>query len=182
MLNQAQEETVLAKARELCQAILDQPPVAQACQQVTAFMEDPQARTLYEGVVTRGQAMQEKQHAGQTLSPLEISEFEAQREQLLAHPVARGFLDARELMHGLHHKINAHVSKTFELGRVPTVEDFQSACCGGHGDECCGGEGKGHGHSHDHGHDHGDECCGGEGHGHGHGHGHGEGDGCGCKH
>jgi cell fate (sporulation/competence/biofilm development) regulator YlbF (YheA/YmcA/DUF963 family) len=168
MLNQAQEETVLAKTRELCQAILDQPPVAEACQRLAVFMEDPQARSLYEGVVTRGQAMQEKQQAGQTLSPLEISEFEAQRDQLLAHPVARGFLDARELMHRLHHNINTHVSKTFELGRVPVAEDFATSCCGGHGDECCGGEG----HSHDHGHEH----------GHGHSHGHSDGDGCGCKH
>jgi len=161
MLNQAQEETVLAKTRELCQAILDQPPVAQACQQVTVFMDDPQARALYEDIMTRGQAMQEKQQGGATLAPLEISEFEGRRDQLLANPVARGFLDARELMHGLHHKINEHVSKMFELGRVPTAEDFESGCCGGGGG--CGE------HSHDD-HDHGHE-----------GHSHGEG-GCGCKH
>ncbi len=141
MLNQAQEETVLAKTRELCQALLDQPPVAQACQQVTAFMADPQARALYEDIITRGQAMQEKQQSGQVSSPRELSEFETDRDQLLANPVARGFLDARELMHELHHKINAHVSKLFELGRVPTAEDFASACCGGRGDDCCGDEG-----------------------------------------
>ena len=145
MLNQAQEETVLAKTRELCQAILDQPPVAEACQRLAVFMEDPQARSLYEGVVTRGQAMQEKQQSGQVPSPLELSEFETDRDQLLANPVARGFLDAQELMHGLHHKINKHVSKLFELGRVPTAEDFESACCGGPGDDCCGDEGRGRG-------------------------------------
>jgi hypothetical protein len=98
------------------------------------------------------------------LSALEVSDFEAKRDELFANPVARGFMDARELMHQLHHKINAHVSKTFELGRVPTAADFEAECCGGHGGGCCGGE--------NHDHDHDDD----------HKHGHGQGGGCGCGH
>ena len=137
-------------------------------QQIDAFMGDEMARSQYETVMHKGRALHEKQHQSLPLSGEEISDFETSRDALLANPVAKGFIDAQEELHGLRDTIQDYVAKTIELGRLPKAEDFeQSGCCGGNGGGGCGCEGEGH--DHDHSHDH------------GHGHEHGEG-GCGCKH
>ena len=137
-------------------------------QQIDAFMGDEMARSQYETVMHKGRALHEKQHQSLPLGGEEISDFETSRDALLANPVAKGFIDAQEELHGLRDTIQDYVAKTIELGRLPKAEDFeQSGCCGGNGGGGCGCEGEGH--DHDHSHDH------------GHGHEHGEG-GCGCKH
>lgn len=91
--------------------------------------------------MAKGQALQQKQQRSEQLSGEEISAFEKERESLLSNPVARGFLEAQEEMHHVHQSINQFVSKTLELGRMPTEADFQSEE-GGCGDGC------GCGHSH----------------------------------
>jgi hypothetical protein len=48
----------------------------------------------------------------------------------MANPVARGFLDAQQQMHKTQETVMKFVSKTFELGRVPTMEDMQEGSCG----------------------------------------------------
>ena len=83
--------------------------------------------------------MQEKQQRSVTLKGEEISAFEKDRDALLQNPVARGFLDAQEELHQVHASINHYVTKTLELGRMPTEADFDSGECG-HGCGC------GHGH------------------------------------
>jgi cell fate (sporulation/competence/biofilm development) regulator YlbF (YheA/YmcA/DUF963 family) len=157
----AQDPTVLQKTQDLCQTILNQPAMRSLRQQIDAFMGDETARSQYETVMRKGQALHEKQHQSLPLSGEEISDFESSRDQLMANPVARGFIDAQEEMHGLRDTIQDYVSKTIELGRLPAAEDFEkSGCCGG---GSCGD------------HDHADD------HGHEHSHSHGGG-GCGCKH
>ena len=138
MLNPDQETAILAKTRELCETILRQPDVAAACRSVEAFMQDEPAQGLYQDLMGRGQALHEKQERGQPLADAEVQEFERRRDALTRNPVAKGFLDARELLHEIHHTVNDHVSKTFELGRVPEAADFESGCCGGHGGHGCG--------------------------------------------
>jgi cell fate (sporulation/competence/biofilm development) regulator YlbF (YheA/YmcA/DUF963 family) len=152
----AQDPAVLKKTQELCQSILDQPTMQSMRQNITAFMGDETARSQYETVMRKGQALHEKQHQSLPLSGEEINDFESSRDTLLANPVAKGFLDAQEEMHHLRDSIQDYVSKTLELGRLPRAEDFEQ---GG----CCGGGGHSHDHDHDHGHSHG-------------------GGGCGCKH
>jgi len=81
--------------------------------------------------MSKGQALQEKQHHGQTLEPTEIAAFEKDRDALLKNPVAAGFLDAQEEMHELQSSVKKIVAKTIELGRIPLAEDLaEGGSCG----------------------------------------------------
>jgi cell fate (sporulation/competence/biofilm development) regulator YlbF (YheA/YmcA/DUF963 family) len=162
----AQDPTVLQKTQDLCNTILNQPTMLNMRKQIDAFMGDENSRSQYEAVMHKGRALHEKQHQSLPLSGEEITDFESSRDALLANPVAKGFLDAQEELHGLRDSIQDYVSKTIELGRLPKAEDFESGCCGGGGGGggCCNDEGHDHGHSHDHGHGHshgqgGGGCC-----------------------
>jgi cell fate (sporulation/competence/biofilm development) regulator YlbF (YheA/YmcA/DUF963 family) len=115
-------------------------PAGHARDRIQAFVADEKARVQYEGLMAKGQALQMKQQRSEQLSGDEISAFENERETLLKNPVARGFLEAQEEMHHVHQSINQFVSKTLELGRMPTEADFESE--GSCGDGC------GCGHSH----------------------------------
>ncbi len=134
-----EESIVTQKTQELCQAILDEPTVKSARERIEAFLSDEKARNEYEALMNKGQALQEKQKQSQPLTDAEVADFEKHREQLLGNPVARGFLDAQETFHDLQHSIQKCVSKTIELGRMPTTEELSDSCCGGGGHECgCG--------------------------------------------
>lgn len=135
MTTQTEANAVTEKTKELCETILSDPAVASIRQRIDTFMADAKARGQYESVMTKGQALNEKQQRSLPLSGEEISEFETQRAALLDNPVARGFLDAQEEMHQIQHSIQEHVAKTLELGRVPMPEDFDSGSCG-HGCGC----------------------------------------------
>lgn len=126
---------IKSKTHELCEAILAEPNVRSIRQRIDKFMADDGARAQYETVMTKGQALHEKQHKSLPLSGDEISDFEKSREQLLANPVARGFLDAQEELHEIQESIQQHVAKTLELGRIPSAEDFEGGSCG-HGCGC----------------------------------------------
>jgi cell fate (sporulation/competence/biofilm development) regulator YlbF (YheA/YmcA/DUF963 family) len=135
-----QDSLITEKTRELCQAILDQSEMRSARQAIDKFATDEQARSQYEKLMERGQALQQKQQRAEQLTGEEIAAFEKEREAVLNNPVARGFLEAQEEMHNVHQSINQFVSKTLELGRLPTEADFEGE--GGCGDGC------GCGHSH----------------------------------
>jgi cell fate (sporulation/competence/biofilm development) regulator YlbF (YheA/YmcA/DUF963 family) len=135
MQTTTQESTIVQKTRELCQAILDQPALRSARERIDTFMSDDTARAQYEGVMSKGQALQQKQQRSVPLTGEEISSFEKDRDALLENPVARGFLDAQQEFHDVHESINQYVSKTLELGRVPTDSDLESGECG-HGCGC----------------------------------------------
>ncbi|MGN6554730.1 MAG: YlbF family regulator [Verrucomicrobiota bacterium] len=135
MQTTTQESTITQKTKELCQAILDQPDMMAARQRIEAFIANDNAKSLYEGLMAKGQELQQKQQQAQTLTPEEIAAFEKDREALMNNQVARGFLDAQEEFHGVHENINKYVSKTLELGRMPTEADFESGECG-HGCGC----------------------------------------------
>ena len=136
MIMQTTQDTLITeKTRELCQAILDQPDMVSARERIQNFIADDKAKKQYEGLMAKGQALQQKQQRSEQLSGEEISAFEKEREALLSNPVARGFLEAQEEMHHVHQSINQFVSKTLELGRLPTESDFESE--GGCGDDGC---------------------------------------------
>jgi len=123
------------KTRELCQTIVEQPEMASIRRRIDTFLADAAARGQYETVMSKGNALHEKQHNGQTLDGVEIADFEKHRDALLTNPAARGFLDAQEELHQLQHSIQKQVTKTFELGRVPTEADLEEGSCG-HGCGC----------------------------------------------
>lgn len=133
------EDSVMQKTRELCQTLLDQPAMQNLRQRIDAFMGDEQSRTQYEGLVQKGEALQQKQQTSTPLTGEEIAEFEQQRDALLQNPVARGFLDAQEELHHMQKSIHQFVNKTLELGRMPTEADLNGGSCG---------SGCGCGHSH----------------------------------
>jgi cell fate (sporulation/competence/biofilm development) regulator YlbF (YheA/YmcA/DUF963 family) len=97
-------------------------------------MADTQAQELYESLNEKGRSLHEKQHQGLPLEAPEIAAFESGRQALLENAVAKAFIDAQEEMHDMQQGVHEFVSKTFELGRVPTGEDLESGSCG----EGCG--------------------------------------------
>jgi cell fate (sporulation/competence/biofilm development) regulator YlbF (YheA/YmcA/DUF963 family) len=130
------EETAIArKTRELCQTVLDEPGLQEVRKRIDSFMANEAARTQYEDLVSKGQALQQKQQNSVPLTGEEISDFEQQRDTLLRNPVARGFIDAQQELHDVQETIHRYVSKTFELGRLPSEEELGSGCCGAH-DNC----------------------------------------------
>ena|ERR1043166_2534699 len=130
-----EQTDVILKTRELCQAILDQPAMPSIRERVNAFMADEQTRGQYDSLMSKSQALQQKQQLSMPLSGEEIADFEQHREALLNNPVARGFLDAQEELHHVQESIQQYVSKTLELGRLPTEEELQGGSCG-HGCGC----------------------------------------------
>jgi cell fate (sporulation/competence/biofilm development) regulator YlbF (YheA/YmcA/DUF963 family) len=124
------------KTKELCQVIVDQPEMISIRKRIDTFLSDSNARGQYETVMSKGQALQEKQAQSQPLEGVEIADFEKHRDALLKNTVARGFLDAQEEMHAIQHSIHKHIAKTLELGRVPTEDDLSSDSCGQGGCNC----------------------------------------------
>ena len=119
------------KTRELCEAILQHIEKGGIKQRIDTFLADASARGQYEGLMSKGQALQEKQHGGQVLEPAEIATFETERDALLKNTVASSFLDAQEEMHELQSSVKKTVAKTIELGRIPTSEDLaEGGSCG----------------------------------------------------
>jgi cell fate (sporulation/competence/biofilm development) regulator YlbF (YheA/YmcA/DUF963 family) len=125
-----EDTIVMQKTRDLCQTIVEQPEFLQIRQRIDTFMSDDTAKNQYQQVMERGDALQHKQHSGQPMDNAEIAEFEKSRETLLGNPVAREFLDAQQQMHKIQESVMQYVGKTFELGRVPSAEDFSSGDCG----------------------------------------------------
>ena len=131
MPNQTDNNAILEKTRELCQTIVAHPGMASIHQRINTFLSDANARLQFETVMSKGQALQEKQGRGLQPDNIEIADFEKHRDALLKNPVAQGFLGAREELHGIQHSIQKHVSRTLELGRVPTEADLGDGSCDG---------------------------------------------------
>jgi cell fate (sporulation/competence/biofilm development) regulator YlbF (YheA/YmcA/DUF963 family) len=124
------EDAILQKTRELCETIVQQSEFRSIRKQVDLFMADAKAQQQYESLSEKGRQLHHKQHQGEQLAPAEISAFDKEREALLRNPVSKGFVDAQEAMHHMQEEISQLLSKTFELGRVPSAEDLESGSCG----------------------------------------------------
>ena len=123
--------TIETKTNELCEAILKEIHTGGIRTRIDTFMSDATARGAYEALMSRGQALQEKQHHGQPLDPTEIAAFEKDRDALLKNPVAAGFLDAQEEKNELQTSVKKKVAKSIELGRIPTAEELsEGGSCG----------------------------------------------------
>ncbi|HYA79164.1 MAG TPA: YlbF family regulator [Candidatus Nitrosopolaris sp.] len=130
MTTHIEENAITRKTKELCQAIVAHPEMFSIRRRIDTFLSDADARSQYELVASKGQALHDKQHGGRQLQSAEISDFEKHRDSLLQNPVARGFLDAREELHEIQHSIQKYISKTLELGRVPSEADLDDHSCG----------------------------------------------------
>ena len=123
------------KTKELCQAIIEEPEMIAIRKRIDSLLADTKARGQYETVMSKGQALQEKQSRSEPLQGAEIADFEKHRDALLSNSVARGFLDAQEQLHQIQHSIQKQVAATLELGRVPSATDLEDGSCG-HGCGC----------------------------------------------
>lgn len=128
------ETALISKTKELCQTILDQPEFQALRLRIDTFLANEEAKMHYQTVMEKGELLQHKQQSGVALSQDEIADFEKHRDVLVNHPVASAFLDAQQEMHKMQESVSQYVAKTFELGRVPTADDFSSGSCG----EGCG--------------------------------------------
>jgi cell fate (sporulation/competence/biofilm development) regulator YlbF (YheA/YmcA/DUF963 family) len=135
MTTQTADSTIVQKTKELCQTIVSQPEFQSIRTRIDAFMADENAKIQYQSVMEKGEQLQQKQQMGLPLSPEEISDFEKNRDALVSNPVARDFIDAQQAMNKVQESVGQYVAKTFELGRAPTDEDFDSGSCG-HGCGC----------------------------------------------
>jgi cell fate (sporulation/competence/biofilm development) regulator YlbF (YheA/YmcA/DUF963 family) len=125
-----EETAIIQQTKELCQTIIDQPEFRQIRMRIDAFMGDDNAKSQYQLVMEKGDELQQKQQMGVPLDNAEIAEFEKNRELLLNNAVAANFLTAQQQMHKIQESVMQYVSKTFELGRVPSMEDFPAEGCG----------------------------------------------------
>ncbi len=125
-----EETVIIQRTKDLCQTILDQPEYRQIRQSIESFMADETAKNQYQLVMEKGDELQQKQQMGAPLDNNEITEFEKNRDLLVGNPVAANFLSAQQQMHKIQESVMQYVSKTFELGRVPTMEDFPAEGCG----------------------------------------------------
>ena len=125
-----EETEIIQKTKDLCQTLVEQPEFQQIRRSIDAFMADEGAKNQYQLVMEKGDLLQHKQHSGQPLDDTEIADFEKNREVLLNNVLARDFLEAQQQMHKIQESVMQYVGKTFELGRVPTMEDFSSGGCG----------------------------------------------------
>lgn len=130
------DDAVRQKTLELCEAIVSEPRFVSIRQRVDAFMANPAAQNQYHNLSEKGRALHERQHQGLTLDPKEIAAFDTERDAFLANPIAKGFIDAQEEMHELQHEVQQMVTKTFELGKVPSEADLQEEEGGSCGSGC----------------------------------------------
>ncbi|MDA7882216.1 YlbF family regulator [Akkermansiaceae bacterium] len=135
------DSAVMSKARELCSTIAEDSEYQDLLAKVERFLNDDEARLAYQSVHQSGQALNQKQQAGLELAESEVAQFEADRESLLANPVASDFLGAQQSLESLQTTVGRLIGMTLELGRVPTPEDIAQSQGGG----CCGGGGGGGG-------------------------------------
>lgn len=126
----AQESAVSAKTRELCETILRDPSYMGLRNKIETFLADDRAKELYRNLAEKGEHLNHKQQQGVRLSPEEIKDYETERDSLFANPVASNFVEAQQEMHKMQESVNQYISKTLELGRVPTDEEMDSGGCG----------------------------------------------------
>ena len=130
-----EDSSIIQKTRELCESILEHPDFKSVRQNIDAFMADEKAKQEYQNLVERSEELNHKQHQGVTLSDAEVNEFKSQREKVVNNPLAANFIRAQQEMHGIQESVNKYLSKTMELGRVPTDADMDDGSCG-HGCGC----------------------------------------------
>lgn len=118
-----------SKTLELCQAIVDQADFQGLFQSLNAFMQDEGLKYQFQSINDLGSLLQQKQSSGLEVTSHDIAEFESLRERFLGNEVARNFLQAQEEIQKIQSGIHRQLSKTFEIGRVPTPEDFADECC-----------------------------------------------------
>lgn len=125
----ATEPQLTAKTKELCQAIVELPGFGTIKERVDAFLADELVKYQFQMVSERGNLLQMKQNSARPIEAEEINEFNKMRDDLLANPIAKNFIEAQNEMARIQEAVNKYLTKTFELGRLPSEEDLSDGSC-----------------------------------------------------
>jgi cell fate (sporulation/competence/biofilm development) regulator YlbF (YheA/YmcA/DUF963 family) len=129
------DSPIVEKTRELCQSILDHPEFHSIRTHIDTFMANESAKNEYQSLLEQGDMLNHKQHQGVRLTPEEISQYESHRDRVVNNPVSAAFLQAQQEVSEIQESINKYLSKTLELGRVPSPDELSGGCgsgCGCH--------------------------------------------------
>lgn len=121
---------------QLCASIVNQDGFKELYAKIDAFIADEKLKYEYSTLNERGALLQQKQQAGVEITEEEITAFENLREDFFANETATKFLAAQEEVQQIQERIHQVIAKTFEVGRVPSQEDFDF-CSDGFGDCGC---------------------------------------------
>ena len=128
---------IISKTKDLCEAIVANAEYTALMSTVEAFLNNDEARLLYQSVHERSEELRNKQRSGVELGESEIDSFKDVRSQMEQNDVVMDFLGAQDELQTVQSAVSKYVGMTLELGRVPTEEDLAAADGGG----CCGGGG-----------------------------------------
>jgi cell fate (sporulation/competence/biofilm development) regulator YlbF (YheA/YmcA/DUF963 family) len=134
-------DEIRKKTEELCQLILNQEAFPELRAMINNFYTNDEAMFMYNEVLEKQRALQQKQQQGYQLTAEEINAFEEAREKIYLNPVSRDFLYGSQELDKIQDLVIKYVLKTIELERIPTEEDLEDQGCGcGGGGSCgCGG-------------------------------------------
>lgn len=127
---QQNDTPVIQKTKELCQTILEQPAYQGIKKTIHDFLTHADLSATYQRLCDQQDALHHKQEQGELISDQDVADFEKDETEFLAHPLAQQFIDAQRQMHKIEQTITGYVRKTFELGRMPTEDDFSEGGCG----------------------------------------------------
>jgi len=128
------DSPVTTKIRELCQTILDSAEYNAQMGSVEAFLDNDEARMLYQNVHERSEELRNKQRSGVELSDSEINLFKEARGEMEKNELIMDFLAAQDELQLVQATVSKFVGMSLEYGRIPTEEDFaamEDGCCGG---------------------------------------------------
>ena len=122
------EANYKAKAKELCQSLLEDPNLKEVFESIDKFMEDDESKELFSEMQTKGESLQRKQQSGLELTAGEVEEYNKIRDKMLENETANAFVKAQESIQSIHQTLGSWVSLVFENGRMPTEEEFEGHC------------------------------------------------------
>jgi cell fate (sporulation/competence/biofilm development) regulator YlbF (YheA/YmcA/DUF963 family) len=118
-------------AKQLCQALLDDPSLKAVFGAIDAFMEDDSAKGAFTEMQNKAEVLQMKQQSGQELTAGEVEEYNKVRDAMLENDKAKAFVEAQEKINSVHQTVGSWMSMAFEFGRMPTEEEFEGHCGAG---------------------------------------------------
>ena len=133
--------TIQAKARELCQFILEDANFAAARGKIEMFLENEEAKKVYRAWQEKSHELHVKGHQGVEPGEGDLAEVESLKAAVMGNPLAMDFAEAEDEMNQIFGAVTKLVQKTLQLGHMPTEEDLaEGGCCGGGScgsGECC---------------------------------------------
>jgi len=124
------------KIRELCEALLQDDGVQAARDRIEGFLQNPDATRSYAQLANLNDSLHQKQMQGEEITEEEAQQFESLREDVMNNPAVQDFADARNTLQEIEGMVMSFVSRTFELGRVPTERDIAPRGGGSCGTGC----------------------------------------------